>query len=346
MSGDAIDEPQPLSTGMWRLPVPLPGHSVGHVNVYAFVDGTDVLVVDTGWAGSFAALGELLARIGARIDDVRRVVTTHVHVDHCGLAGTLRDRVGARVAMHTLDAALLPSRYFDRKPYVEATVAWARAVGLPPDGEAFALSQVATLSTHVAPFAVDDELLDGERIPFGRWELEALHTPGHTPGHCCFHERATGALLTGDHVFPGIRASPTYRPQSPADPVGDYLSSFQRLRRLRAASVLPGHQRPFDDLDRRLDELAAYHRRRLRGLHAALATSAMTVYEVCAHLSRSRAWHERPWRSRLSSVGETYAHLRHLERHGAIARSGTTPQRWRAGAFPASVDTTTIGENL
>ena len=64
----------------------------------------------------------------------------------------------------------------------------------------------------------------------GGRELVALHTPGHTPGHLCFYERTTGTLFSGDHVLSFINTSPGLRPHSTADPVGDYLGSFDRLR--------------------------------------------------------------------------------------------------------------------
>ena len=329
--------PQPLADGVWRLPVPLHGHSVGHVNVYAFVADEGVLLVDTGWNGALEALTALLDGIGVGLGDVRRVLLTHFHMDHCGLVGAVQRRGGAAAALHADDAALLDARYFRRAPFEADTLAWARDVGLPEEGVAFAVEQIARFADRVQPFAPDERLVDGQLLRFGRWEFSVLHTPGHTAGHCCFFEATTGFLLTGDHVFPGISSSPTYRPQSSPDPVGSYLTSLDRLERLDVSLVLPGHQPPFPGLAGRLEELRNYHRRRLRRVHGALAAPA-TLYEVCAGLSR-RPWDERPWQTRLIVLGEAYAHVRFLASSGAVGCEDGPPLRWRAlGRLPAGPD--------
>ena len=339
-SATGIADAQELAPGMWRLPVALPGHSVGHVNTYALVSADGILLIDTGWDTDDPPIGAFLRRVGAEPHHVERVLTTHCHVDHCGLGRRLQERFGARLAMHDEDASLLASRYFEvattaeDAAYVKATIAWARAAGVPEDGQRFAVQQVMTSAGRISPFVPDDALVDGERLTFGPWELVVLHTPGHTPGHCCFYETTTGVLFTGDHIFPHIMASPTYRPQSPANPIDAYIESLDRLADLDVRLVAPGHEGPFGGLPQRLDALRAYHARRMAGLTRALSGVELTLDEVCAQLSRSRPWGRRPWRSRLASLGESYAHLLSLERQGLVARIDDAPIRWRTQSAP------------
>src|SRR5680860_1270937 len=99
----------------------------------------------------------------------------------------------------------------------------------------------------------------------GMWRVP-VPFPGHTPGHCCFFDATTGSLFTGDHVFPRIMANATYRPQSPPNPMQDYLASLDRLDGLPVEKVLPGHQEPFVGLGERLDVLRSYHTRRMEAL--------------------------------------------------------------------------------
>lgn len=327
---------QEVAPGVWRLRVPLPGHTIGHVNAYALVDDSGLLLVDSGWSSAAAGLSDLLGRIGASFQDVAGAVFTHLHVDHCGLAARLQ-RAGAWVAMHTADAALLHSRYFDHEAFGAQTRAWLTEVGAPPDALEPGQAHVARLAAQVERFEPDRLLADGDVVTWGRWELTVLLTPGHTPGSSCFHERRTGLLFTGDHVFPRIRASPTYRPQSTPDPVGDYLASLDRLEQLEVSFVLPGHQGPFPHLQRRIVELRSYHRDRMHEVHQILGDGPLTAWHVAARLNRTGGWDDRSWESRLTALGETHAHLIRLEREGLAVEGTGPPSTWSTTA-PATRD--------
>src|SRR6266498_2448130 len=89
-------------------------------------------------------------------------------------------------------------------------------------------------------------LSDGDRPDVPGWQLLAVHTPGHTPGHLCFYEERTGLLLSGDHVLPRITANVSLHPQSGSDPLGDYLASLERLRKYADSLVLPAHEWRFE----------------------------------------------------------------------------------------------------
>ena len=159
----------------------------------------------------------------------------------------------------------------------------------------------------------------------GGRELVALHTPGHTPGHLCFYERTTGTLFSGDHVLSFINTSPGLRPHSTADPVGDYLGSFDRLRTLDVKRVLPGHQRPFVDLGPRLDQLREHHEQRMAESGRLLADGRATAWDVTSRVSRSRPWDRFSNGARISALGETFAHLVHLVARGQVRRHDESP---------------------
>lgn len=313
--------------GVWRLRVQLPGHTIGHVNAYALVDASGLLLVDSGWSTAAAGLEALLGRVGAGLEDVRGALFTHLHVDHCGLAARLQ-RAGAWVGMHAADAELLRSRYFDHGPFTADTRAWLTEVGAPSEALDASEAHVARLAGQVESFEPDRLLANGDVITWGNWNLTVLLTPGHTAGSSCFHERRTGLLFTGDHVFPRIKASPTYRPQSTADPVGDYLASLDRLEQLEVSTVLPGHQSPFPHLTRRIDELRSYHRDRMDEVHHLLGDGPATAWQVAGGLNRAGGWDGRSWESRLTALGETHAHLIRLEREGQVDERTGPPSTW------------------
>ena len=100
-----------LAGDLWSIPVPIPRNPLRYVSSYAFASGGGLVLLDTGWAAeeSWQALVAGLGSIGASPQDVRGVLVSHMHLDHAGLAGRLRDASGAWIAMHPADRALIAS---------------------------------------------------------------------------------------------------------------------------------------------------------------------------------------------------------------------------------------------
>jgi glyoxylase-like metal-dependent hydrolase (beta-lactamase superfamily II) len=323
--------------GLWSIPVPIPGSPLPYVLAYAFAVPGGVVLVDPGWNApeALAALTNGLAVAGFRVEDVRGVLVTHIHPDHYGLAARIREESGAWVGLHAADAALVPDRYRDVDALLERTSRWVAQTGAP----AAELAELRDASMALRRFVVagqpDRLVADGDRPEVPGWRLRALHTPGHTPGHLCFVEERTGVVLTGDHVLPTISPNISRHPQAGPDPLGDYLASLERLRPYRDALVLPGHQRRFRGLDGRLDELAAHHEARLDEAQALVADGAATIWEVATRLGWSRPWDEISGIMRRAALGETAAHLTHLEGRGRLELAGDTPLRWRVRDSPS-----------
>ena len=315
---------------LWRLKMPLEGHGIGHVNVYALRSDSGMLLIDCGWArpGCLDHLSGMLVSIGARLEDVSDVVLTHVHADHCGLAGEIRRRTGARVAMHAADAVQLPMRYVDQRAYAEETATWARDAGAPKYAQVAALRQLADLQGRFAEMAAPDVLLeDGMAVTHGRFRLVPIHTPGHTPGHLCFYEQTEDLLFTGDTIMPRINYSATFRPLGCRDPLGDYAKSLRVLDELRAGLALPGHQEIFHSPSRRAQQLLRHHTDRSAMILHHLAHDGSSAWELSSTLSRRRSWTDLPVNAQLSATGETMAHLVRLALVGKVAQNPRT-RRW------------------
>jgi glyoxylase-like metal-dependent hydrolase (beta-lactamase superfamily II) len=325
--------------GLWSIPVPIPGSPLPYVLAYAFAVGDGVVLVDPGWNApeALAALSEGLAVAGARLEDVRGVLVTHIHPDHYGLAARVREVSGAWVGLHPADAALVPDRYRDVEDLLARISGWVAQTGAP----AVDLPELRDASMALRRFVVagqpDVLVADGDRPELPGWRLRAVHTPGHTPGHLCFVEERTGVVLTGDHVLPTISPNISRHPQAGPDPLADYLASLERLRPHGDALVLPGHQHRFRGLAGRVDELLAHHEERLDEAQAAVAAGASTIWEVATRLGWSRPWAEITGIMRRAALGETAAHLTHLERRGRLELVGDTPLRWvvRGSRWPS-----------
>jgi glyoxylase-like metal-dependent hydrolase (beta-lactamase superfamily II) len=325
----AVEEVRPQ---LWSVPVPIPDNPLRYVIVHLLELDDGVAVVDTGWntEAAWTALVDGLAVAGYAVEDVRAALITHIHPDHYGLAGRLREASGAWVALHPADAQLLPGRY---GAGVDAVVARMRLLltdcGVPAD----VVAELSEASMGVREFVSQgqpDVLLEhGKAVPLRGWNMVPLHTPGHSPGHVCFLEPGRRVLLSGDHVLPRISPNISVHAQQPGNPLADFLESLRAVRDLDVDEVLPAHEWRFAPLAARVDELLDHHADRLRVVEQAIADHpGATCWETTRRLPWSRAWDQVRGHMRRAAVGETLAHLVLLEARGAIRRQPATPWRW------------------
>lgn len=323
--------------GLWSIPVPIPNNPLRYVLVYAFELSDGLALVDAGWdtADAWQALTDGLATAGGSVADVRAVLVTHIHPDHYGLAGRVREASDAWVGLHPADAELLPERYGD----VDALLGSMRTLLVDsgvPDEE---LAQLTEASMGIRDFVRQvkpDRLIDdGERVDLPGWELRAIWTPGHSPGHLCFAEPERRLLLTGDCVLPRISPNISVHAQQRANPLADFLDSLTRLREVAAEEVLPAHEYRFTGLADRLDELTAHHEQRLAEIaDQVAATPGATCWQITEGLRWSRPWSEIRGYMRRAANGETLAHLVLLHERGRVHGTAGPPGRWWPGADP------------
>jgi glyoxylase-like metal-dependent hydrolase (beta-lactamase superfamily II) len=325
-----------LRTDLWSIPVPIPHNPLRYVSAYALAVPGGLGLIDTGWDSveSWEALTAGLAGIGAAVGDVRGVLVTHLHPDHLGLAGRVREESGAWIAMHPADAGLVAAAH-----RLDGTNATATEVdfliGLGADraeaegdvGSPEAMEQFLRL-------AVPDRLLEhGDLADLTGWRLRAVHTPGHTPGHLCFDEERTGLFFSGDHVLPRISPNISSGSRGEADPLRSFLGSLAAVRSLDPVEVLPAHEWRFTGLADRVDQLTAHHEHRLAELLGAIrAHPHSTPWALAAHLTWSRPWASYERRMRIFAVTETDAHLRLLASRGLVVSDGGPVPTWTATA--------------
>jgi len=317
--------------GLWSIPVPIPRNPLRYLLAYALeVDG-GVALVDAGWntEEAWSALTGGLEAIGADIEMVRAVLVTHIHPDHYGLAGRVREASGAWVALHPADAAALPDRYHDMDRLIGDMRALLAACGVPDDEGA----ELTIASMGIRPLVelVQPDVLieDGARVDLPGVELQAIWTPGHSPGHLCFWEGRRRLLLSGDHVLPRISPNISIHSQQRPDPLADFLESLMKVRGLDAEEVLPAHEWRFRNLAARVDELAAHHADRLVEIEEVVRRDGpATCWEVTTALTWSRPWEDIAPFMRRAANGETLAHLMLLTGVGSLTRSDGIPWRW------------------
>ncbi len=314
--------------GLWSIPVPLP-IVLRYVLVYAFETDRGPFIVDAGWNTdvAFEALGAGLREAGFDIADVQGVMVTHIHPDHYGLAGRIRDTSGAWIALHPADAALIHDRYEEPTDLLERMGAWLRRLGAPAS-EIEDLRNASMPAREFVEFAKPDLLLeDGEKPDMPGWDLTAVWTPGHSPGHLCFWEPANQLMLTGDCVLPRITPNVNLNPQTGDDPLGDYLRSLERLGKYDAEG-LPAHEWRFPSLRDRTIELREHHEQRFLEVIEAIRQGYDTAWEITPQMEWSRPWDDVDKFTRRAAIGEAMAHLRTLEVQGIVREIPGEPSRW------------------
>ncbi|HEV7863051.1 MAG TPA: MBL fold metallo-hydrolase, partial [Acidimicrobiia bacterium] len=268
--------------GVWSIPVPMPDSPLRYVLVYAFETDGGLYLVDAGWNTdeAFERLAAGLTSLGASMADVRGVMITHIHPDHYGLAGRVREASGAWVALHPDDAALIPERYEQPEELCARMAATLKRWGAPPEeleGLANASMAILGLVSLVKP---DVLLEDGDKPEVPGWDISAIWTPGHTPGHLAFWEAGNRLMLTGDHVLPRITPNIGLYPHSGDDPLGSFLSSLQKLAGYDPDEVLPAHEHRFVGLPGRLEELREHHESRFVEVIEAVSAGRSTPWQV------------------------------------------------------------------
>lgn len=308
--------------GVTRVALPVGVNAVETVNAHVLADGDRVTLVDCGvWRpdlpdGGLAALEAGLAGAGYALRDVSRIVVTHAHIDHYGLAGALMERTGAELAMHTMTD-------LDCEKYRHPDTARARRRDTYAD-HGVAEDERIDLADHLTrwlPYLhsvveASSRLRGGERLAVGDDTWEVVHTPGHSLGHVCLWSPARGVLLSGDHLLPGITPPVTFERGFDADPLRSYLGALRRVADLRPRFVLPGHGTPFGDAVGRIEAILRTKLRRLERIRRAIADRPSSVVELTDRLvAKAVLAHQRQL-----AINETLAHVAFLRWSGLVER--------------------------
>jgi len=316
--------------GLWSLPVPIPNNPLRYVLVYVFETDRGPYLIDAGWNtdDAFHTLESGLAKVGFEMADVQGVIVTHIHPDHYGLAGRVRETSGAWIALHPADAALIKDRYDEPAALLGEIATMLRRHGAPLE-ELESLQQ-ASMPVRSFVWAVKPDVLieDGDKPEVPGWELSAIWTPGHSPGHLCFYEAGHRLMLSGDHVLPRITPNISFHPQAGPNPLGDFLESLDKVAAYPTDEVLPAHEHRFVGLQGRVDQLKAHHRDRFSEAVQAIKDGTTTSWGIAAHLTWSRPWERIQGFMRRAALGETLAHLQALQAMGVIRERVGTPSHW------------------
>ena len=317
-----------VAPGVYRIPLPLPNDGLRAVNVYAITDGTELLMIDSGWALTDAReqLAASLKGIGAELGDVSQFLVTHVHRDHYTLAVALRREFGNRIGLgeHEEESLRLTA-----DPDVAPVDTQLKL--LLESGAGSLVEELRPIfgerpsRTEIDIWEMPDEwLTPGRRAVLADRALDIVHTPGHTTGHVVFDDGAAGLMFTGDHVLPRITPSIGFQPGASELPLKDFLGSLRLVRGMPDRRMLPAHGPVSPSVHQRIDELLEHHEQRLARTAETIVAGATTAHEAAQRLGwtrRQRTLAELDPFNRMLAVTETKAHLDLLVYQGRIRMS-------------------------
>lgn len=267
------------------LPTPFP---VGPVNVYLIAE-EPVTLIDTGPKTREArdGLREGLRRAGLLVSDIRRIVLTHTHEDHSGLARTLLEEAkDAEIFVHAWETGHRAARL----EYAEHERLLVRA-GVPHEG----IERMRRLYESVRVYSDSlaegeyDELRDGEELEFASGSLRVVHTAGHTPGSISFVREADRTVIAGDTVLKRITPNPILSP----DPVDsnrrfpsleEYLVSLARIRSFAPTLLYGGHGEPVTDYEEIFNRYLRAIRERQAEVIGLVPQGGATAWDIAREL--------------------------------------------------------------
>jgi Zn-dependent hydrolases, including glyoxylases len=316
---------------LWvRLPL---DDRLDHINVWLLADGDGWTLVDTGVCSEETQV--LWERIFVQYvhGPLKRVICTHFHPDHVGLAGWLRQRTGAEVWMTA--AELTAARAAITKPTAVQSAA-VQSFHRRYSSDATAIARQddfwQLMASMIHPLPTDVNFIDAPCITVGDHEWQVIIGRGHSPEHVCLYCERLGLLIAGDQVLPGITSNVSVDPQTPGDdPLARYLESCAVLRRLPAdVWVLPSHRDVFEGLHRRVDAVVRSVERRLELIVDACRQEPIDPDRLLSVIYPGEL-NGLSWRL---AIGEMAAYLNRLQHEGRVTPSTANDgsYRWRAAA--------------
>jgi glyoxylase-like metal-dependent hydrolase (beta-lactamase superfamily II) len=305
--------------------------ALDHINLWVLEDGDGVALVDSGlnmplcqeqWDAVFA--GPLAGR------RITRIIVTHYHPDHLGLAGWLTQRFDVALWMSRAEYLMAQMILLDSAPAVpDSVLRFHRAAGWPESAlEDLKARGWNNFNRAVSP--LPDQyvrLREGQRLRIGDHDWQIIMGSGHSPEHACLWQPERAVLIAGDQLLPRISSNVSVYPTEPdANPLADWFAGLDRLAQLPAdALILPSHNEPYLGAPERARQLRADHEDKLDRLLTLIRAAPRTAVDCFETLFRRTPT---GFAYALAS-GEALAHLHYLEAGKVIyAERGETATRW------------------
>jgi glyoxylase-like metal-dependent hydrolase (beta-lactamase superfamily II) len=304
-----------IQQDFYRITLRMP-YRLRHVNAYLLAHGKELALFDTGLnaPGALETLAEDLKSIGFHVGCIKHIYLTHMHSDHCSMAGVLQKQSDAQI--HLSPAAFAEyEHYRNADPAINQLRKFYARHGMTARHIDLVIEEFESIRGIITEFNTEHFLRSGDLQRFGDWAFQSIFTPGHSFGHVCFFFPEKGWLISGDHVLPYI--APILSPNIFDDDdrtLKSYLESFDALENLAVSLVLPGHGSYFTDLKERLADIRDHHAQKKDAVANHVNQQPKTVFEISGSITA-------PTLSdfdKFLGLNETLIYLKELAAEGAI----------------------------
>ncbi len=315
-----------VSPGIFWLRMPLP-FALDHVNLWLLEDGDGWTLVDCGYASAeIKALWEQHFTGIMQGRPLKKVIVTHGHPDHIGLAAWLAQRKGGQAWIAENEYRLARDVYAGAVGWQrECTENFLRRCGASEDQLSLSTLSQQGYRQGVARLPAEYHCIEhGDCVEIGGRSWQFVTGGGHSPEHTSLY--SGDMLISGDQVLPGITSNVSVWPNEPdGDPLALYMASLVSLRGLPAETlVLPSHGKVFRGLHQRLDVLLEHHHQRLDLLFDACQEPRSATELLPVLFPRKLDDQQFQF-----ALGEVVAHLNYLWLRGRIKRDLQSDGRWR-----------------
>ena len=313
-----------VAEGIFQVQLPLP-FPLRIVNSYVLRDGDGWVIIDTGinYPAGRAAWQAALVKLEIAPKTIQRIILTHAHPDHFGMAGWLAEQSGAPVQLAPLEQEFVRTAWHAGAANEQAIVDLFQAHGMPTVLAEQVRHSMAETRAMTLPWPTTSAIEPGVSIQIGARSFQVIATPGHSDQHLVFYCAEERLLLCGDAVLIKITPNISLWPHGRPNPLADYLQSLDLLAALQVDLALSGHGPLIRAFGERLAELRAHHHERLEIMEQATGGGA-TAFSICTAVFPITALSPHQMRF---AMAETLAHLEYLVVVGRLERDGGMYQR-------------------
>jgi len=283
-------KPFPRVKNIQAIPIPMPEPpELITANVYAVGKGP-ITLIDTGpkMPGSVAFIQRQLELAGLGINDVERIIITHGHIDHFGLAVNIQETAEHPVEyfIHAEDTWRVSPENFQEEMRSEEAERFMAMVGMPKGEIERVKRRFSSFKELADPLDEVSIMEDGHEFTGDGYHLKVIHTPGHSSGACCLYESRQKILFSGDHIIKHITPNPfiELKRQHLREPhyqsLTAYLNSLDELTGLDVRFVFPGHGEYTEDLPDIISTYRVHHRERMELVWNALKKKSRPLYDL------------------------------------------------------------------
>ncbi len=283
-------KPYPKTENIHVIAIPLPGFSDLITSNLYLLANDPLTLIDTGpkFPGAFDTVVEQINHAGYDIRDIERIIITHGHLDHFGLAVRISEAARRPVEcfIHGEDKWGVSRESFQEEAWSKEAGDLMKMVDMPQKEVEKIRKRFSFFRELCDPLDNASAMEEGDEFTGEGYHLSVIHTPGHSPGSSCLYESREKILFSGDHIIKHITPNPLIEIKRGRlrDPdyqsLKAYMNSLDKLSRLDVRFVFPGHGEHIEDLRGLIAAYKEHHLKRMDTVWEALNKSSRPLYHL------------------------------------------------------------------